>query len=122
MFLVSLFSWWYVSGWVWLSKEIAKKLYVIKEMFSVSILLRTLFSPWKQIQTPSSFRYFFQAAIDNLVSRFIGSIIRTFMLIGALIASIFIAGAGVICLIAWPFIPLLPVILPVMSILGVKLW
>lgn len=122
MFLLSLFSWWYVSGWVWLSKEIAGRLQIIKETFSVGILLRTLFSPWKQIQTPASFRNFFQSAIDNLVSRFIGATLRIFMLIGALISTFLVSAIGLIFLILWPAVPLLLVILPVLSVIGLELW
>lgn len=122
MLLFSLLGWWYGSGWTWLLKEISRKLYVVKETFSVPILLRTLFSPWKQIQTQSTFQNFFQAAIDNLVSRFIGAILRIGMLIAAIFSTTIILALGMISFIAWPLLPALIIILPLMSVAGVELW
>lgn len=116
MLLSSLFGWWYISGWEWLAKEIWKRLHILKETFSVGILLKTLFSPWKQIQTVSTFQNFFQAAIDNLVSRFIGATVRIFMLIGALLLTLAVTIFGIICLVVWPIIPLLLIILPYLTL------
>lgn len=117
-----MLGWWYLSGWAWLSKGLVKRLYSIQEIFSVGILAKTLFSPWKQIQTPSSFQNFFQAAADNLVSRFVGATARIFVLIAALIIWIVTLLAGIICIIFWPVVPLLFIILPLMAITGVELF
>ena len=122
MFIVSLVGWWYLSGWGWLTREISKRLDSIRQSFSVSILIRTLFFPWKQIQTPSTFRNFFQSAIDNLISRFIGTSVRIFMLIGAFFSVVFVLIIGLACLIIWPVLPMLVVILPIMTFAGVELW
>lgn len=89
---------------------------VVEETLSVPILLKTWFSPWKQIQTQSSFRNFFQAAIDNLVSRLVGAAMRTFLLIAAFALTFGIIAGGLAMLILWPLIPLLVLILPVMTL------
>lgn len=122
MFFVSLLGWWYGSGWVWLLKGLTDRLKDIKETFSVPTLIKTLFSPWKQIQTVSTFRNFFQSAVDNLISRLVGATIRFFMLIGALIFTFVIIFIGLAALILWPVIPLLLIVLPAMSVIGVELW
>lgn len=122
MLIISLFGWWYGSGWGWLLGSVAKRLKNIQETFSVTILLRTLFSPWKQITTPSTFRNFFQAMIDNLVSRFIGATVRLGMLIAAFFLTISVLLLGMVFFIAWPLVPLLLVILPLLTLTGTELW
>jgi len=116
MTIAYMLGWWYSQGWAWIMHSIRDSLIAIEESFSVPILLKTWFSPWKQIQTPSSFRNFFQAAIDNLISRFIGALIRTFMLITAIFMMAGIAVFGLLSLLLWPIFPLLIVILPLASL------
>lgn len=113
-----MFSWWYTQGWLQNLHMIEKRLQSISHVFAVKVLLKTWFSPWKQIQTQSSFATFFRDIIDNTVSRVIGGLIRTFILFAALILSICVITLGGVMLITWPFIPLLVVILPIMSMIG----
>lgn len=122
MLLFSLLSWWYGSGWGWLARELGRRLTYVEESFSVSILLKTLFSPWKQIRTQSTFQNFFQAAIDNLISRFIGAIVRFGLLLVAILSTFLIVGFGLALFILWPFLPLMIVVLPVMTLAGVEIW
>jgi hypothetical protein len=116
MAIAYMLGWWYGQGWSWLLKIIRKNLGVVSETFSVLILLKTWFSPWKQIQTVSTFRNFFQAAIDNLVSRFIGAVIRTFMLLAAFVLTFVLIAGGLALLIIWPVFPALIFILPIASV------
>lgn len=113
MAIAYLLGWWYGQGWSWLLKMVQKNLTAIGETFSVPMLIKTLFSPWKQIQTAATFRNFFQAAIDNLVSRFIGAVLRIFMLIAALFLTASVVIGGLALIIIWPVFPLLIFILPV---------
>jgi ABC-type transport system involved in cytochrome bd biosynthesis fused ATPase/permease subunit len=112
MAIAYLLGWWYGPGWLWVARSFQKWIKEIQETFSVSILLKTWFAPWKQIQSPSSFRYFLQSAIDNFISRFIGATVRTGMLLLAFLAIAFIAVSGLITLVCWPFVPLLIIALP----------
>lgn len=112
MAIAYMLGWWYSQGWAWIMHSIRDSLIAVEESFSVPILLKTWFSPWKQIQTPSSLRNFFQAAIDNLISRLIGALIRTFMLITAIIMMAGIAVFGLLSLLLWPVFPFFIVILP----------
>ncbi|HEX5797166.1 MAG TPA: hypothetical protein VFX86_02125 [Candidatus Saccharimonadales bacterium] len=111
-----MLGWWYSQGWVWVLKVIADNLKAVEENFSVPILLRTWFSPWKQIQTPPSFHQFFQAAIDNFVSRFIGAVIRTFVLLTALVLAFCILFLGLVGILLWPLIPFLVPALPIIAV------
>lgn len=115
MAIAYMLGWWYGQGWGWLFGIIRKNLQAVGEIFSVPILVKTFFAPWKQIQTVSSFSNFFQAAIDNLVSRFIGAIVRFFMLIAALFLTTGLIIGGLVLVVLWPLFPLLIFILPVAS-------
>ena len=116
MAIAYMLGWWYGQGWGWLLKNVETGLKRVEETFSVPILLKTWFSPWKQIQTPASLHHFFQSLIDNSISRIIGAIIRTFVLLAALILLLVIVLGGLAMLILWPFFPLLIFILPVMAL------
>src|SRR4051812_2241152 len=105
MWLLYLLSWWYGRGWGWALSSIFGKVRDINETFSIPILLRTWFAPWKQITTQATFRNFFQAAIDNLVSRFVGAAVRTSMIVGGALMSVFTILFGLFAAIAWPLVP-----------------
>jgi len=121
MVIANLLSWWYSHGWQWLISSFGNILKDINNAFSIPILLRTWFSPWKQIQTPSTFRNFFQSAIDNLISRFVGAAVRTGMIIGALVASIATMLLACLSVVIWPLLPLSIIILPILFLGGVSL-
>lgn len=112
MAIAYLLGWWYGRGWFWLLACIKDQFVAINENFSVSILIRTWFAPWKQIQSPASFQNFLQSAIDNLISRFIGATVRTGMLLTAFVLHSLLSVGGVVALIAWPLLPLLVIALP----------
>lgn len=116
MFAALMLSWWYGRGWFWLAGNIKSRLEAINETFSVPTLLKTLFAPWKQIQSPKSFKNFIQSSLDNFISRFIGATVRIGMLIFALFAFATVIVFGIVALIIWPFVPLLFVIVPLISL------
>ena len=118
MFAIYLLSWWYSRGWVWAISSVFSQLKEINEAFSVPTLLRTWFAPWKQIQTESTFQNLFQAAIDNLISRFVGASVRTALMIGAILVSLIVLVIALLTVVLWPVLPLLLVILPVALIAG----
>lgn len=118
MLVLHLLGWWYSRGWAWILEMINTRLKDISESFSVGILMRTLFSPWKQIQSPSSFQNFLQSKVDNFISRFIGATVRLGMLLGALISTIGVLMFGILAVILWPILPFLVFVLPVLSFAG----
>lgn len=113
MFLVGLISWWYGRGWVGQSKRVAARLQATLDFFSVGQLLSTLFSPFRQISAgpaaEAGFGGAMRAALDKLISRIIGSIIRTITIVVGLVAIVFQAVYELIVLVGWWFLPLLPV-------------
>ncbi len=112
MVIVGLLSWWYTIGWKQAAERIIISLAGLLDYFSIGLLLKTLFSPFRQISAgkvngplPVQLRAF----ADRLISRIIGAVIRTMvMFVG--IASLLIGvvfGVGYLAL--WALIPLLPV-------------
>lgn len=113
-----MLTWWYSHGWFANVVTIEKRLQTIGRVFAIKVLLRTWFSPWKQVYTRSTFATFFRDLVDNTVSRVIGAFVRTAILFAALIISIGVIALGIISFIIWPFIPLFIVIFPILAASG----
>lgn len=82
--------------------------------FSVGLLLKTLFSPWKRdIRRPvnASIDVIFRMILDNLVSRFVGFIIRSVTIVLGLMATIIIFIGGSFLTITMLFAPAIGLII-----------
>ena len=81
--MLSFFSWWYGPGLVGLVRAIQRRMQQLADMFSVAILLRTLFSPWRRIITypGAGLEAHLRAMLDNMVSRVIGLLVRISVLL-----------------------------------------
>ena len=114
MFIFLCLRWWYSAGWGWVWKRsIKERLAWCSSFFSVQALIRTWFSPFKQTYSKNrnkSFDGAIQTAIDNFVSRIIGTLARSVILFAGLVCSIFVLFTGVTMVVLWPFIPVLPLI------------
>lgn len=113
MVVVALFSWWYGTGWARAAKRVGGRMRLVLETFSVALLLRTLFDPFRQIsagQVRGSFDTQLRALGDRLFSRLFGAVVRSIFifigLMGALLAGIM----GLVELVVWPLVPLFPII------------
>lgn len=120
MIILSLFQWWYGAGWLSAIKHGEKRLQDAYRLFSIPILLRTLFAPWRRIITAprAGFGAYFRAGIDNTISRVIGFFVRFIVLITAGIVLFFAAVISLVELLIWPFIPLAAVVFVFMGVLG----
>lgn len=107
MLLVSFFAWWYGEGWTGVWHRTIEQLHIVGRGFSVKLLLRTLFSPWRRIMTPRGrgLDAHIHAAIDNGVGRFIGFTVRLIVLITAAFAMAAVGIGGLILLLLWPLMP-----------------
>jgi hypothetical protein len=119
MFMLGLFSWWYGAGWKGVLSATGRRLSSLADMFSVTILLRTLFSPWKRIISypGASLDARLRAFGDNLVSRVIGFTVRFFVLLAASVAFVLLLAAGLVELVVWPLLPIAAVALLVKGLL-----
>jgi hypothetical protein len=107
MFLVELFKWWYGFGWLEAWKGVAASAQKTARQFSIPVLLRNLFAPWKQIVAlpGRSIDEKFRAMIDNLVSRTIGFFVRLLTLMAAVVVISLSAAASLALAVAWPLMP-----------------
>jgi hypothetical protein len=118
---VGILSWWYGDGFLRRIQITQKRLISSADIFSISLLIRTLFNPFRQISvdaTGASLPEKIRAFFDRLLSRIIGAIVRSFMI---LFGSMFIflrLILEVIMITFWLFMPILPVIGAILMVLG----
>jgi len=78
-------------------------------LFSVTLLLKTFFSPWRRNAWayPKGFDIggFFSTLISNIFSRFLGAIMRIILIIAGVLLQIFVVLSGFIIFIAWLLMP-----------------
>ena len=111
--MINIFSQWFSWHFLELPKDIFKawKNFLLFNLnyFSISLLLKTLFFPWRKY----SYSYgrgfdlsrYFEAFTFNLISRALGAIMRICLIVLGLLVQIFIIFAGVIILIGWLLLP-----------------
>lgn len=116
--VLELFSWWYGKGWGIVAQNMQRRLERTAHLFSLPILVRTLFAPWRRILTypGEDLAARFRAIADNTVSRAVGFVVRLAVLFAALLILLIVFVTALFELIAWPLIPLL---LPTCLILSV---
>ena len=95
----------------------------ILETFSVQELVRTLFAPFREtyagkVKGPLDVQI--KAFFDRFISRIIGFIVRSFLIGMALVGLAAVFVVAVFSLLAWPFIPLLPIIGVLLMGMGVS--
>jgi len=119
MFMLDLFVWWYGNGWTGVLRATRRRLVGLSAAFSIDILLRTLFAPWKRIVTypGAGLDAKLRALGDNLISRFVGFMVRIVALLAALVSLIGLCLVGIAELIIWPLLPLVAVALIVKGLL-----
>lgn len=115
MLLALLYKWWYGAGWKRQFKRLPEGAKSAASAFSVTILLRTMFDPWKRIVSGSyvdtALDDKIKAMIDNLISRTVGFFVRLMTLFVALLAILANITYRLTILVVWPLLPLLPIIL-----------
>lgn len=119
MFIVGIFSWWYGAGWRQRAVMVRERIASSMDYFSIDLLLKTFFSPFRQIsagRVDGPIGVKFRAFLDRLISRIIGALVRTLIIGIGLTTIIFQAILGLSVLALWALIPLFPVIGLILSI------
>lgn len=121
MFLTGILSWWYGDGFLGRIQMTKKRLVGTADMFSIGLLISTLFQPFRQISAEKisgpvadQFRAFF----DKLLSRIIGAVVRSVVIISGVIMLTIVLIFSVIFLLIWLVAPFAPVIGLIMSVIG----
>jgi hypothetical protein len=112
-FLGDIFGWWYSKGiydfFIYLKAIFLK----ITDIFSVRLLLRTFFSPWKRDVTPMEslpLNLMLQVIIFNLVSRLIGAFIKAIILFIYFIALAIFLSLTLFLVMLWLLLPLITIL------------
>ncbi len=119
MFVIGFLQWWYGPGWQEAIRGVMRRLNRAYASFSIPILLRTLFAPWRRITTaadgPVSQRL--RALVDNLVSRVVGFCVRLIALIAGAGFLLLILLGGSLWALLWPALPILSLVLLLIGIM-----
>ena len=122
---MAFISWWYGAGWRQQAELLVKRLLKVVDMFSIDLLLKTLFMPFRQIsadQIDGSLSIKMHAMLDKFVSRIIGAIVRMITIItGVLVLTGYVV-IGAIILLLWPVIPFVPFIGLAFAVTGWTPW
>lgn len=125
MVILGMLSWWYSTGWKLRLLRLREKIAATVDYFSIDLLLRTLFSPFRQIsagRVDGPLNVKMRAFFDRLISRMIGAMVRMFMIVVGSVAILLHVLVGGITLLAWAFVPLAPLIGLVLFISGWVPW
>ncbi len=111
MVIVWALTWWYGSGWKQCLLGMRDRLAASYDYFSFELLVRTLFSPYRQISAgkirgPIGAQL--RAFVDRQISRVIGAVVRTILIITGLFWLSVQLLVGTLMLVAWTVVPLLP--------------
>lgn len=106
--LLEFLRWWYGPGWAATWARISLSITKVRDGFAIPVLLRSLFSPWKQITSAGgrSIDEKFHAGVDNTISRTIGFFVRVGTLIVALVVVVISATLSLVRAVAWPLLPI----------------
>lgn len=118
---LSLLRWWYGDGWRKRAQIVAGRLEGVIDYFSVDLLLKTLFAPYRQIsagRVDGPLGVQLRVMLDKLFSRVIGAFIRVILLIVGGITIGLNAAFGCVVLIGWMLVPVLPFVGIAMAIVG----
>jgi len=79
--------------------------------FSIPLLLKTFFSPWRRYSLSFGKGFdlgrIIEVAFSNLISRGLGALMRVFLIISGTIAEVFIFIAGLVIFLGWIILPFL---------------
>ena len=124
MLAVSFLQWWYFRGWMIYFSGFRAKMRNMADFFSIGLLLRTLFQPFRQISANETgekggLEGALVAFFDRALSRLIGFIVRIFIIVAGIVAMTLQLVVGLALALLWPCIPLLPIAGIVVSSMGV---
>lgn len=121
MVLFDMLSWWYTEAWIEVLHKVQRRAMSVFETFSVGLLARTLFSPFRQIDAGSvhgPIDVQLRAWFDRSFSRVFGAVIRSIMIFCGLVSTTGIFCAGVIWAAMWLVLPILPILGIIAVVIG----
>lgn len=121
MFIVGILSWWYTGGLIARLASVRERIISTVDYFSIDLLLTTLFAPFRQIsagKVSGSASMKWRAFVDRFISRCIGAIARTVLIVVGILWIIFTICFGAIAVLIWLITPLVPVLGIMAALIG----
>lgn len=125
MFIVGMLAWWYSAGWKRCLLNVVDNLAGLYDYFSFELLIKTLFSPFRQIsagRVRGSLEVQFRAWLDRLISRLIGAFIRLIVIIVGTLTLVVASVIGLVRIVLWPIVPWLPIVGLAVALTGWVPW
>ena len=125
MFIVGMLFWWYSAGWKRCLLNVVDNLAGLYDYFSFELLIKTLFSPFRQIsagRVRGSLEVQFRAWLDRLISRLIGAFIRLIVIIVGTLTLVVASVIGLVRIVLWPIVPWLPIVGLAVALTGWVPW
>ena len=113
MVISGLLRWWYVDGWLGQLASIRRSFTRVADKFSIGLLLKTLFAPFRQISADENARAAGGVAnvlVDKFISRFIGFFMRFVMIVIGIITLALLVVISGLRLVVWFILPAMPVV------------
>jgi len=115
MLILEFFRWWYGDGLVVRIKSLFFILSRTADAFSIGLMFKTLFRPFKRLDAVDSgltrsIDAIFRDLIDKLISRLIGFFARSFMIIAGFCSIIILSIVSIFIIILHLAMPVLPAI------------
>lgn len=113
--------WHYTVAWVDLVRLYQNFCWFLWHFFSIGVLFRTLFSPWRRLHEEKSkdAAGLFGSVIMNLMLRTVGFGARFVTILFGFVTIILLSVCFIVLLLIWPFLPLVVVALLTQGIIGV---
>lgn len=125
MFIVGMLAWWYSAGWKRCLLNVVDNLAGLYDYFSFELLIKTLFSPFRQIsagRVRGSLEVQFRAWLDRLISRVIGAFVRLIVIIVGTLTLVVASVIGLVRIVLWPIVPWLPIVGLTVALTGWVPW
>ncbi len=125
MVIVGMLSWWYTGGLSSTIQTVWRRLVSTFDYFSIDLLIKTLFAPYRQISAGSvdgPIGLQLRALVDQLLSRLIGATMRTIVMFIGTIALLIVVLISLVQVVLWLIVPLLPIVGLVLMLTGWVPW
>lgn len=120
--VVGFLRWWYSAGLEEASQRAVAVLWRLTDAMSLPILLRTLFAPWKNdVMSARNIALSDQMKLwgQNFASRLIGFLVRSVVILTAVVAIAGLCLTFAFGLVVWLALPFLVIALPVVGLIVV---
>ena len=121
MLLVNWIGWWYGLGFLVRLRGVKRVFLRTMDTFSIGLMFRTLFSPFRQIDAGASGKGIveaFSAFLSRLISRMVGFVMRLGMIVVGSVVLVVLAAGSLVAVLLHLVVPLLPVAGIVMMVMG----